>query len=131
MQRPGPGVTGLAYRSRAPRCRAADAKRYAPYNIVGKLMKNIVGLMILGFIGYTVYPIMVGGEKMKTFCETVLLKESKETLLDRAQESGYSSRDLEKQGQILLIDSTAMGRYICEVTISDNKVTGAKYVFNN
>ncbi|TNF97725.1 MAG: hypothetical protein EP297_10030 [Gammaproteobacteria bacterium] len=94
-------------------------------------MKNIVGLLILGFAGYIVYPLFVGDEKMKTFCETVQVGETKENVLARALEAGYTGRESEKQGQILLVDSRAMGRYICEVTISNNKVTGAKYVFNS
>lgn len=98
--------------------------------MAGDVMKNIVVLLILGLIGYTVYPLFVGGGKMKTFCETVQAGDSKENVLARAHESGYTSRELEKQGQILLIDSRAMGRYICVVTLSNKKVTGTKYVFN-
>ena len=94
-------------------------------------MKNIIGLLILGVIGYTVYPLFTGSESMKTFCETVQAGESKEDVLARALKSGYTSREMEAHGQILLIDSSAMGRYICEVTILNSKVTGAKTIFNS
>jgi len=93
-------------------------------------MKQIVGLLILGFIGYSVYPLIVGGGKMESFCETVQVGESKEDVLARALSSGYTSRESAEYGQLMLIDSRAMGRYICIVSISDGKVTGSKYVVN-
>jgi len=93
-------------------------------------MKQIAGLLILGFIGYTVYPLLVGDGKMRSFCTTIRTGESKSVVLARAMDSGYSSRELEGQNQILIIDSRAMGRYICDVSLSDDKVTGSKYVPN-
>ena len=93
-------------------------------------MKKILGILIAGFIGYAVYPLFVGSGKMETFCASVLIGELTENLLAQAAESGYSSREVEKPGRILIIDSKAMGRHICEVTISNSKVTGAKYIYN-
>ena len=67
---------------------------------------------------------------MKSFCTTILVGESKNVALTRAIDSGYSSRELEGQNKILLIDSSAMGRYICDVSLSDDKVTGSEYKSN-
>jgi len=72
----------------------------------------------------------VGGGKMKTFCAAVQAGELKEDVLARALESGYSSHEVEKHGRILIIDSRAMGRHICELTISNSQVSGAKYIYN-
>ena len=63
---------------------------------------------------------------MKSFCTTILVGESKNVALARVIDSGYSSRELEGQNKILLIDSSAMGRYICDVSLSDDKVTGSE-----
>jgi hypothetical protein len=93
-------------------------------------MKQIAGLLILVFIGFIVYPLLVGDAKMKSFCATIRTGESRSVVVTRAMDAGYSSREIEGQNQILLIDSRAMGRYICDVSLSDDKVTGAKYVPN-
>lgn len=93
-------------------------------------MKQIAALLILGFIGYIIYPFLVGEGKMRSFCTTIQVGESKSVVLARAIDSGYSSRELEAQNQVLLIDSSAMGRHICDVSLSDDKVTEAKYVPN-
>ena len=96
-----------------------------------KSVKNILGLLIFGIIGVTIYPLFVGNENMELFCESVPMDESEDILLARALESGYTNVEVRDQDQILIIDSRAMGRFICEVTLSDNKVIGTRYVLND
>jgi hypothetical protein len=93
-------------------------------------MKQLVGLVILGIFGFVVYPFVVGNENMESFCTTIQAGELTDVVFTRAKESGYSSRVLEEQNKVLIIDSGAMGRYICEVSLSDDKVIGTKYVPN-
>ena len=93
-------------------------------------MKQLVGLVILGFFGFVIYPFIVGDENMESFCTTIQAGELADVVFARAKESGYSSRALEEQNKFLIIDSRAMGRYICEVSLSDDKVIGTKYVPN-
>ena len=93
-------------------------------------MKQLVGLVILGIFGFVVYPFIVGDENMESFCKTIQAGELTDVVFTRAKESGYSSRVLEEQNKVLIIDSSAMGRYICEVSLSDDKVIGTKYVPN-
>ena len=93
-------------------------------------MKQLVGLVALGIFGFVVYSFIVGDENMELFCTTIQVGELSDVVFTRAKESGYSSRALEGQGKVLIIDSGAMGRYICEVSLADDKVTGAKYVPN-
>ena len=93
-------------------------------------MKQLVGLVALGIIGFVVYPFIVGKENMELFCTTIQAGELSDVVFTRAKESGYSSRVLEGQSKVLVIDSGAMGRYICEVSLANDKVIGAKYVPN-
>jgi hypothetical protein len=93
-------------------------------------MKQLVGLVVLGAFGFVVYPFIVGDENMELFCTTIQAGELSEVVFARAKESGYSSRVLEGQSKVLIIDSSAMGRYICEVSLAEGKVIGAKYVPN-
>ena len=37
----------------------------------------------------------------------------------------------ENKRRILIIDTKAMGRFICDVSLKDNKVEKAKYIFND
>lgn len=67
---------------------------------------------------------------MRAFCEEIPVGELAEIVLDRADDLGYSNRELES-GQILIIDSRAMGRFICDVSISDGKIVGVTYVHND
>jgi len=94
-------------------------------------MRNIVTILIFGLVVYTVYPLFVGSEEMEVFCDTLEVGGSKENVLALALKSGYSNREVKKYGQLLIIDTKAMGRYICEVTILDDSVTGKKYIFND
>ena len=91
---------------------------------------RIIGLLLVGGFAYLVYPFMVGGSKMKSFCEAIKVGELEGSVLARSDDRGYTSRELEK-GRLLLIDSRAMGRFICDVSISDGKIVGVTYVHND
>ena len=101
-----------------------------PEGIVRNLMKHLAGLLLLGILGYSVYPFIVGDENMESFCTTIGAGELMSVVSARATDSGYSSRELEGQNKVLIIDSGAMGRYICEVSLSNDKVVSTKYVPN-
>jgi len=97
----------------------------------GGRVKNILTILVLVFIAYIIYPFVVGDEKMQIFCDNLQAGESKKYVLAQALKSGYTSREMEDNGQLLIIDSKAMGRYICEVTMANNRVVDRKYVFND
>jgi hypothetical protein len=90
---------------------------------------RIVGLLLLGGLSYVVYPFVVGGTQMQSFCEAIQVGELEEKVLARVDNRGYTRRELEK-GRLLIIDSGAMGRFICDISISDGKIVEATYVHN-
>ena len=96
-------------------------------------MVKIIGIFILLFIIYMIYPFIVGGDKMETFCNSIKTGDSKVNLFERAKELGYKIRIFEKNEKeiIMVIDEEAMGRYICDVSISEDKVIESSYSFNS
>ena len=93
-------------------------------------INRVLGLLLAGGLAYLVYPFVVGGSKMQSFCEAIALGEPKEVVVARASAIGYSTSE-PGNGRMLIIDSAAMGRYICDVSIADGRVSEAAYVFND
>lgn len=91
---------------------------------------RVIGLLLAAGFGYLVYPLIVGGTRMQSFCEAIQVGELEQNVLARAGDRGYTRRELEK-GRLLLIDSRAMGRFICDVSISDGKIVAVTYVHND
>jgi hypothetical protein len=90
---------------------------------------KMVGLLFIGGFCYIVFPFILGGNEMQSFCEAIPVGELEENLMTRADDHGYTRREL-KKGKILIVDSRAMGRYICEVSISNGKIDSVTYVHN-
>jgi hypothetical protein len=98
---------------------------------MSKWIRRTLSILILFGVGYTIYPLFVGASKMEQFCAAVEVGEPMKDILDRAATKGYGHRELTDQQVMLIIDSRAMGRFICEISISDSQTTGARYVFND
>ena len=96
-----------------------------------KIVNQIGGVLILAAMVFVIYPFVVGGDDMESFCSSIELGEIKEDFVERALDAGY---DLEKSSDgmsLLIVDTRAMGRFICEVSISRNQITKTEYVFND
>lgn len=89
-----------------------------------------IGILLAGGLGYIGYLFVTGGSKMQTFCESIQAGDPVENATTRAHAHGYTTREI-SANQLLIIDSDAMGRFICGVTISDGKVVAAVYVHND
>ena len=98
-----------------------------------KIFNIMGGLIILFVIVYTLYPFIVGRSEMETFCSSIRIGEAKTELINRAQTAHYLTKESNLNGadRLLVINSRAMGRYICEVTLEENRVATAKYVSND
>lgn len=68
---------------------------------------------------------------MESFCSSIEVGETKNDLVGRAEGAGYDVRSTSNENSLLIVDVDAMGRFICEVTISADLVTSSKYVFND
>ena len=93
-------------------------------------INRLFGLLLAGGVAYLVFPFIVGGSKMQSFCEEIKTGDLEENVLARADELGYSTREHDRN-RLLIVDSRAMGRFICDVSKSDGKVREAEYIFND
>jgi hypothetical protein len=101
--------------------------------MIRKLLNIVGGSIIFVVIISALYPFIVGDNKMESFCSSVSSGDVKTDLLKRAKLAHYLVKESDFKGveKVLIIDSGAMGRYICEVKLEKNKVLTAKYVFND
>ena len=70
---------------------------------------------------------------MQQFCSSILPGEAKIELFKRAKTAHYSIKESDYNGadRVLIVDSRAMGRYICDVTLEENRVATFKYISND
>jgi hypothetical protein len=95
-----------------------------------KLIRRLPGFLLLMGVAYFMYPLVTGAGRMQSFCGAIQAGEPEESLLARVAAVGYDSRKPDN-ARLLLIDSRAMGRFICDVSILDGKTAGATYVNND
>jgi hypothetical protein len=98
-----------------------------------KLFNIIGGSILLIVIFHTLYPFVVGGSEMEKFCSSVVPGEAKKELIKRAKTAHYSIREPNLNGvdRVLVVDSRAMGRFICDITLEENRVATSTYIFND
>ncbi len=98
-----------------------------------KLFNIIGGSILLIVMLYALYPFVVGSSEMEKFCSSIVPGEAKIELIKRAEMAHYSIKESNLNGadRVLVIDSRAMGRYICDVTLEENRVATSKYIFND
>ena len=99
-----------------------------------KILKNaLVVLIIVAIIYFGIMPFVFGGKKMKTFCRQLTPGMQSNEVYKLIKQTHY--KFLEKKDRnnhtITIIDSKAMGRFICEVALYQDKVVEAKYVYND
>ena len=90
-------------------------------------------MVILAFIYFGIIPYIFGGKKMETFCGQLAPGMQSKEVYELIAQTDY--KYLENKGQnpqtIIIIDSEASGRFICEVAIHQDKVIDASYAIND
>jgi hypothetical protein len=99
-----------------------------------RTLKNVVGVFILlAFLYFGVLPFLLGGKKMKSFCQQITPGLSANEVYKLTEQTNYKILD-SKEGDkhtLIIYDAKATGRFICEVTADHNKVIEAKYIHND
>lgn len=80
-----------------------------------------------------VWPFAAGSPRMKSFCESLSPGTSVTVIRERATERGYRFMPPMGEGQQpgIVIDERAMGRFVCEVRLSDDRLVAAQYRLND
>ncbi|MEK6664277.1 MAG: hypothetical protein AABY73_10480 [Pseudomonadota bacterium] len=93
---------------------------------------SILGIVLLSAFFYLgVWPFIVGGSHMESFCRSLTAGLSVAELDKLASEKGYRLTTVSKEQRALVHDSRSMGRFLCEVEFREGQLTSAKYIFND
>jgi hypothetical protein len=90
-----------------------------------------VGLAALAFLLYIgVWPFLTGGSSMARLCEGIHPGDDVALVRLRAGAAGYVVSKL-AAGQLLIVDRAAMGRHLCEIRLTGDRVGSSRYVHND
>ena len=99
-----------------------------------RILRNIIAVfIILAFLYFGVLPFVFGGKKMKTFCQQITPGMPSSEIYTLIEQTHYKLLE-NKEGDkhtITIYDAKAMGRFICEVALDQNKVIQARHVHND
>jgi len=99
-----------------------------------KIVKTVIAILIIVTVIYIgIMPFVFGGNKMKTFCRKITPGMQSNEIYKLIERTHYKLLE-NKEGEnhtITIIDSKAMGRFICEIVLIQDKVIEARYVHND
>lgn len=95
-----------------------------------RLLNVIGGFLLLGFIGYTVWPFLAGPGQMSNFCQSLVIDSSLDEIQDQVAKRGYQLR-IDEKGTGPIVDPRSMGRFICHVEFTQGRLTAARYLHND
>lgn len=97
-------------------------------------MKTIIAAIIIVILIYFgLSPFVFGEKKMKSICSQIISGQRSIEVHKLIEKYSYKIIE-KKEGNnviITIIDSKAMGRFICEVVLNEDKVVEAKYIKND
>ena len=89
----------------------------------------LVAVLLLG-LGYMVWPFIVGGGQMESFCNALKIGSSGSEIRKAVSDRGYRIA-LGKEPKGLIHDTRSFGRFTCEVHFKDDRLVSARYFQNN
>ncbi|MDQ5909364.1 MAG: hypothetical protein QG599_1459 [Pseudomonadota bacterium] len=95
-----------------------------------QLLNVIGGFLLLGFIGYTVWPFLAGPGQMSSFCQSLAMGSSLDEIQRQVASRGYRLR-IDEKGAGPIVDPRSMGRFICQVEFAQGQLTTAQYLHND
>lgn len=92
---------------------------------------NVMGsFLLLGFIGYTVWPFLAGPGQMSGFCQSLTIGSSLAEIQGQVAHRGYRLR-IDEKGVGPIVDPRSMGRFVCHVEFIQGRLTVARYLHND
>lgn len=97
-----------------------------------KAIFRVLAIAIVGVIFYVgVWPFIVGGSRMETFCSSLSYGLSVADVTRLAAQKDYRLGHLSKDQQAFVHESRSMGRFLCALEFREDRLVSAKYVFND
>ncbi len=102
------------------------------------LLKRCLRCGLLALLSFSVFVccstcwFFIRERKMQDFCGQIAAGMPQETVIELAAAQEYKVfPSADEAAPLLVVDRKAMGRFVCEVSIQQGRVTAAKYVFND
>jgi hypothetical protein len=97
-----------------------------------KVVFRILGIILLGVFFYIgVWPFIIGGSRMESFCSSLTNGLSFKEVEKLAIQKGYRMGRLSKEQQAIIHEPRSMGRFLCVLKFRDDRLTSAKYAYND
>jgi hypothetical protein len=97
-----------------------------------KVVFRFLGIMLLGVFFYIgIWPFIVGGSRMKSFCSSLTNGLSFKEVEKLATPKGYRMGRLSKDQHSIIHEPRSMGRFLCVLEFRDDRLTSAKYAHND
>jgi hypothetical protein len=97
-----------------------------------KVFFSFLGIALLGAFFYIgLWPFIVGGSRMESFCSTLSNGLSVAEVTNLAAPKGYRLSRLSKEQQALVHEPRSMGRFLCVLDFREERLVSAKYVLND
>ena len=97
-----------------------------------KVIFSFLGIALLfAFFYFGVWPFIVGGSRMESFCSSLSNGLSVTEVTSLATQKGYRLSRLSKEQRALVHEPRSMGRFLCVLEFRDERLVSAKYVLND
>jgi hypothetical protein len=101
-----------------------------PLSPTRKRLNTLFGLLILGAMGYIVWPFVVGADHMQTFCSELSPGQSYDQVKAQVSKRGYRISLLTEEGAFVY-DDRSMARFNCNLRFSGSGLESAEYYLND
>ena len=97
-----------------------------------KVIFSFLGIALLGaFFYYGLWPFIVGGSRMESFCSSLSKGLSVTEVASLAAQKGHRLSRLSKEQRALVHEPRSMGRFLCDLEFREERLVSAKYVLND
>lgn len=97
-------------------------------------MKKVFLALLLYFVcfsSYIFYVFALGEKRMKAFCGELRIGMSIDAISNKAAAHDYKIFTNDPNQPLLIVDSEAMGRFICEVHFEQGRASKVTFVYND
>lgn len=95
-----------------------------------KRLNSLLGLLILGAIGYVIWPFIVGPNQMQGFCRELSPGQTYDQVKAQVSKRGYRI-SAQSEGGAFVYDDRSMARFNCNLRFGNAGLESAEYWLND